>query len=125
LQQVVGTDTPVLLDWAVGLNFPCQRQMLHRNGIAEIPEYRILPDRIGAISTNLWQDHNGGGPLGWTGQLLRARTIPSYLDHDWDRDWGAIEQYTPIDPSTDAAQVDTTTVTRSGPWSPGSIITSY
>jgi len=125
LQQVVGSDTPVLLDWAVGLNFPCQRQMLHRNGIAEIPEYRILPDRIGAISTDLWQDHNGGGPLGWTDQLLRARTIPSYLHHDWDRDWGAIEQYTPIDPSTETVEPDTATVTRSGLWSPGPINTAY
>ncbi|MGW6695703.1 arabinosyltransferase domain-containing protein [Rhodococcus sp. NPDC054953] len=125
LQDVVGTQTPVLLDWAVGLNFPCQAQMLHRNGVAEVPEYRILPDRHGAIATGRWQDHAGGGPLGWTGMLLGARTIPSYLAHDWDRDWGSIEQFVPIDRAAGPARVDTATVTRSGTWTPGPIITAW
>ena len=125
LQEVVGSDTPVLLDWAVGLNFPCQAQMLHRDGVAQVPEYRILPDRHGAISTNLWQDHNGGGPLGWTGILLGARTIPSYLANDWDRDWGSIEQFVPLDRDAVPARVDTGTATRSGLWTPGPIITAY
>ncbi|GAA4479870.1 arabinosyltransferase domain-containing protein [Rhodococcus olei] len=125
LQEVVGTRTPVLLDWAVGLNFPCQAQMLHRNGVAQVPAYRILPDRHGAISTNLWQDHNGGGPLGWTGLLLGARTIPSYLAHDWDRDWGSIEQFVPIDRGAGPASIETDTAVRSGWWTPGPIITAY
>ena len=51
--------------------------------------------------------------------------MPTYLDHDWDRDWGAIEQYTPIDSATETAELDTTTVTRSGLWSPGPINTAY
>ncbi len=121
LQDALGHDTPVLLDWAVGLNFPCQHQMLHANGVAELPEYRISPDRPGAVVTGLWQDHYGGGPLGWTQLLLGARTIPSYLAHDWGRDWGSIEQFVPIDREAAPAQIHTATVTRSGLWTPGPI----
>ena len=71
--------------------------------------------------TSAWQDHYGGGPLGWIDLLLTAQTIPSYLDNDWARDWGSIEKYTPIDPSAVPAQVDEATVQRSGTWNPGSM----
>ena len=91
------------------------------NGVAEVPEYRISPDRPLAVVTGLWQDHYGGGPLGWTQLLLGARTIPSYLNHDWGRDWGSIEQFVPIDRTAGPAQIHTTTVTRSGWWTPGPI----
>ena len=121
LQEVVGRDTPVLLDWAVGLNFPCQHLMLHGNGVSEIPEYRISPDRPLAVVTGLWQDHYGGGPLGWTQLLLGARTIPSYLQNDWGRDWGSIEQFVPIDGAAEPAEIVTSTTTRSGLWTPGPI----
>lgn len=119
LQEVVGSDTPVLADWAVGLQFPCQQPFSHANGVAEVPGYRILPDRAGAISTNRWQDHYGGGPLGWTDQLLTAETIPSYLNHDWRRDWGQLEQFTPRVASAVPAELTTVTERRSGLWNPG------
>lgn len=127
LNDVVGSQAPVMLDWAVGLAFPCQRPFDHRVGIAEVPpEYRILPDHSGALVTSAWQDHYGGGPLGgWIDLLLTAQTIPSYLDNDWARDWGSIEKYTPIDPSAVPAQVDETTVQRSGTWNPGSMTMDF
>ncbi|MET8799812.1 arabinosyltransferase domain-containing protein [Nocardia sp. NPDC004568] len=121
LNTVVGSTDPVLLDWAVGLQFPCQRPFDHRVGIAEVPEYRILPDRIGAHDTNLWQNHDGGGPLGWTGLLRYARTLPTYLDQDWDRDWGQLQQFLPIDPDAVPARPRTTQEDHSGTWSPGPI----
>ncbi|WP_094270741.1 arabinosyltransferase domain-containing protein [Rhodococcus sp. OK302] len=121
LQDVVGSTDPVLMDWAVGLAFPCQRPVDHLYGVAEVPNWRILPDRIGAESTNAWEDHLGGGPLGWTSQLLAATTLPTYLNNDWDRDWGSLEQYTPLDPTAVPAQLDVTTETRSGTWTPGPI----
>ncbi|MFD1812072.1 arabinosyltransferase domain-containing protein [Rhodococcus gannanensis] len=121
LQEVVGSEAPVLLDWSVGLSFPCQRPFDHRYGIAEVPEFRILPDRVGADSTNAWQDAFGGGPLGWIDLLLVAQTMPSYLNDDWARDWGSLERYEPVDPSTTTADVDIETVTRSGLWSPAPI----
>ena len=123
LNDVVGREDPVLLDWEVGFNFPCQRPFDHRLGVAEIPQYRVLPDRSGAVITNAWQDHFGGGPLGWIDIVASARTIPSYLKDDWDRDWGSIEQYTPYDESAQAAQITADEVQRSGLWTPGPIKT--
>ncbi|MGC0364358.1 arabinosyltransferase C [Rhodococcus sp. 27YEA15] len=125
LQDVVGSQTPVMLDWAVGLQFPCQRPFDHRVGIAEIPEYRILPDHSGALVTSAWQDHFGGGPLGWIDLLLDARTLPSYLDNDWARDWGSIEKYSPRDPAAVPAQLDEAQVRRSGTWNPGPMTMSF
>ncbi|WP_371305291.1 arabinosyltransferase domain-containing protein [Rhodococcus zopfii] len=121
LNTVVGDQAPVLLDWSVGLAFPCQRPFDHRYGVAEVPDFRILPDRVGADATNGWQDHIGGGPLGWIPLLLNAQSMPTYLNHDWDRDWGSLERYTPIDPTATTADIQVVDVTRSGLWSPGPI----
>ncbi|MFF0816237.1 arabinosyltransferase domain-containing protein [Rhodococcus sp. NPDC003318] len=120
LNDYVGSEQPVLLDWAVGLQFPCQRPFDHRYGVAEVPGYRILPDRPLAVSsTDTWQAAENGGPLGWTEMLAESSTVPTYLRDDWGRDWGALERYTPYYPDATAATVDTTEVTRSGLWSPG------
>ena len=114
LNSLVGSTDPVLLDWAVGLAFPCQRPFDHRDGVAEVPEYRILPDRTGAESTNAWQDSIGGGPLGWTELLLGAETLPSYLADDYARDWGSIERYMPLDPDAATADIAVEQQSRSG-----------
>nr|WP_072736976.1 arabinosyltransferase domain-containing protein [Rhodococcus triatomae] len=125
LNDLLGSSTPVMIDWSVGLQFPCQRPFDHRLGVAEVPEYRILPDRPAAIMTTLWQDHFGGGPLGWIDLLQSGRTIPTYLRDDWDRDWGGLEQYERLAPDAAPAQLDTETVRRSGMWTPAPIITAY
>ncbi len=114
LNSVVGSQDPVLLDWHVGLAFPCQRPFDHKDGVAEIPRWRILPDRVGSDASNAWQDDIGGGPLGWTGLLLKSQTVPSYLDHDWTRDWGSLEKFTPYPPSTAPATIDITVQTTNG-----------
>ncbi|MDG3010428.1 arabinosyltransferase [Rhodococcus sp. D2-41] len=122
LQQLVGSTDPVLLDWAVGLAFPCQRPFDHLDGVAEIPKFRILPDRgLAVSSTNTWQDAQGGGPLGWAELLLQAQTVPSYLKGDYGRDWGSLESYTPLVPGTSQAQLQLGTATRWGMWTPGPI----
>lgn len=114
LNTVVGHDAPVLEDWHVGLAFPCQRPFNHHDGVAEVPDWRILPDRVGQDASNAWQDDIGGGPLGWTGLLLKSETLPSYLNHDWGRDWGALEQFTPYVPDAKPAELSVTVQTRSG-----------
>ncbi|MBH0779013.1 arabinosyltransferase domain-containing protein [Nocardia bovistercoris] len=116
LDSVVGSSDPVLLDWHVGLAFPCQRPFDHHDGVAEAPRWRILPDRVGSDAANAWQDDIGGGPLGWTGLLSEAQTVPSYLDEDWGRDWGALERFTPYEPSAAPATIDVSVVNRGG-WS--------
>ncbi|NNH72130.1 arabinosyltransferase [Nocardia uniformis] len=124
LLDEVGCEVPVLLDWAVGLQFPCQRPFDHRSGIAEVPEYRILPDRGGALITNRWQNHDSGGPLGWTSMLLRPETVATYLKDDWDNDWGELQRFTRRDDSAVTAKPVITSETHSGMWSPGPINTA-
>lgn len=118
LQQVVGSTDPVLLDWLVGLAFPCQRPFGHQNGVIEAPKWRILPDRFGAEANSPVMDNNGGGPLGVTELLDRATTVSTYLKDDWFRDWGALQQLTPYYPDATPARLDLGSATRSGLWSP-------
>jgi arabinosyltransferase C len=92
LEDVVGSSDPVLLDWMVGLAFPCQRPFDHDNGVIEVPKWRILPDRFSAEIHSSVMDTDGGGPLGITELLARATTVPSYLKNDWFRDWGSLQR---------------------------------
>jgi arabinosyltransferase C len=119
LQEVVGSTDPVLLDWLVGLAFPCQRPFGHVNGVTEVPKWRILPDRFGAEANSPVMDYLGGGPLGITELLVRATPVPTYLRDDWFRDWGALQKLTPWYPNAEPARIDLGTATRSGLWSPG------
>jgi arabinosyltransferase B len=121
LQEYVGSSQPVLLDWAVGLAFPCQQPMLHVNGVTEIPKFRITPDYSAKkMDTDTWEDGTNGGLLGITDLLLRAHVMSTYLSRDWGRDWGSLRKF---DTVADAhpAQLDLGTATRSGLWSPGQI----
>ncbi len=118
LQEVVGSDEPVLLDWLVGLAFPCQRPFAHRYGVIEVPKWRILPDRFGAEANSPVMDNLGGGPLGITELLTRATTVPTYLDHDWSRDWGSLQRLTRYYPDATPARLELGSATRSGLWSP-------
>lgn len=121
LQEYIGSRQPVLLDWAVGLAFPCQQPMLHVNGVTEIPKFRITPDyNAKKQDTDTWQDGVNGGLLGITDLLLRAHVMSTYLSRDWGRDWGSLRKFETI---ADArpAQLDLGTATRTGWWSPGQI----
>jgi arabinosyltransferase A len=93
-QQLIGSQTPVLLDIAVAANFPCQRPFSEHLGVAELPDYRILPNfKQTVVSSNMWQATEKGGPFLFVQALLRNATVPSYLRNDWYRDWGSIERY--------------------------------
>jgi arabinosyltransferase C len=118
LQDVVGSQDPVLLDWLVGMAFPCQRPFGHEYGVIEVPKWRILPDRFGAEANSPVMDNLGGGPLGITELLLRPTTLPTYLKDDWFRDWGTLQQLTPYYPNAQPARLDLGSATRSGLWSP-------
>jgi arabinosyltransferase C len=118
LQDVVGSQDPVLLDWLVGMAFPCQRPFGHQYGVIEVPKWRILPDRFGAEANSPVMDNVGGGPLGITELLLRSTTLPTYLKNDWFRDWGALQQLTPYYRNARPARLELGSATRSGLWSP-------
>ena len=94
----------MLLDWVVGMAFPCQRPFGHALGVAEVPKWRILPDRLSADANSPVMDTIGGGPLGISELLFQAVTVPSYLRDDWFRDWGALQRLTPLSPNATAAE---------------------
>ncbi len=123
LNTMVGDKDPVLADWHVGLAFPCQRPFDHRDGVAELPIWRILPDKLNAQVSETWQGDTGGGPLGWTGMLTRSATIPAYLAEDWTRDWGELQRLTRY-VAAPPADIDVHTETRWGWTTPGPIRTS-
>ena len=121
VQEDLGSTQPVLLDWMVGLVFPCQHPMLHANGVTEVPNYRISPDYPAKLQNpDTWQEGQNGGLLGITDLLLRAHVMSTYLSDDWGRDWGSLRKLDPIDESR-TATIDLGTSTRSGLWSPGPI----
>ena len=107
LQHLIGSHTPVLMDIATAANFPCQRPFAEHLGVAELPQYRILPEhKQTAASSNGWEARDTGGPFLITQALLRTSTISTYLRGDWYRDWGSVEQYyrlVPADQAPDAA----------------------
>lgn len=107
LQQLLGSHTPVLMDLATAANFPCQRPFAEHLGVAELPQYRILPDhKQTAASSNGWQAGEAGGPFLFTQAMLYTSTVSTYLRGDWYRDWGSVEQYhrfVPADQAPDAA----------------------
>ncbi|TXI60533.1 arabinosyltransferase domain-containing protein [Mycolicibacterium mageritense] len=121
LQEYLGSTQPILLDWMVGLVFPCQHPMLHANGVMEVPRYRISPDYPAKLQNpDTWQEGRNGGLLGISDVLLRAHVMATYLSHDWGRDWGSLRRF---DTVVDAEPADITlgTATRSGLWSPGHV----
>lgn len=121
VQEYVGSTEPVLLDWAVGLAFPCQRPMLHANGVTEVPKFRISPDYSAKLqSTDTWQDGLNGGLLGITDLLLRASVMSTYLSNDWGQDWGSLRRFDTI-VDAQPAEIDLGTETHSGLYSPGSM----
>ncbi|MGE2837222.1 arabinosyltransferase domain-containing protein [Mycobacterium sp. SMC-4] len=119
--EYLGSETPVLMDIATAANFPCQRPFSQHLGVAELPEYRILPNfKQMVASSNQWQSAEDGGPFLFIQALLRTATIPTYLRDDWYRDWGSIERYlrvVPEDRAPDAAIEEGTT--RVFGWSRG------
>jgi arabinosyltransferase B len=121
LQEYVGSSQPVLMDWAVGLAFPCQQPMLHANGVTEIPKFRITPDyNAKKMDTDTWEDGTNGGLLGITDVLLRAHVMATYLSRDWGRDWGSLRKFDTI-VDAQPAQLELSTATHFGWWSPGQI----
>ncbi len=103
LQQLFGSQTPVLMDIATAADFPCQRPFSEHLGVAELPEYRILPEhKQTAASSNGWQAGEKGGPFLFTQAMLYTSTVSTYLRGDWYRDWGSVERYYRLVPADQA-----------------------
>jgi hypothetical protein len=90
-----------------------------RNGIAEIPQYRLLADERLANYSKTWSSRDAGGPIGWLHLLATEREVPSYLKENWETDWGKLMVFRPRVPDAEAPTLRTGTEVRSGWWSPG------
>jgi arabinosyltransferase B len=121
LQDYLGSTQPILLDWMVGLVFPCQHPMLHADGVTEVPNYRISPDYPAKLQNpDTWQEGRNGGLLGISDLLLRAHVMATYLSHDWGRDWGSLRKLDTVE-DAQPARIDLGTRFRTGWWNPSPI----
>lgn len=119
LNDLVGSKDPTLLDWEVALAFPCQRPATVRNGILEVPQWRVTPDADGErVNSRRWMAGDYGGPLGITENVLATTVLPSYLRNSWAKDWGSLQRLTPLVPQV-PAHLDITEDTHTGLWTPG------
>ncbi|WP_343298921.1 arabinosyltransferase domain-containing protein, partial [Tsukamurella sp. 8J] len=109
LQQLVGSKDPVLIDWTSGLAYPCQRPFDHRDGVAEVPKWRIMPDQNLSPVTTDWEGNVGGGPVGWVELLMDETKVPAYLRGDLGQDFGELERLVPYDSTTRPADITTGT----------------
>ncbi len=121
MQQLLGSEQPVFMDWPVPLITTCQHLPDYLDGVAEVPGYRIRAESGLAVVATNWQGAQGGGPLGRIRLLQRGVTVPTYLDEDWKQQWGDLVRYDPRVPDAAPAELDTGTATRSGMWTPGPI----
>lgn len=107
LEEVVGRTDPVFIDWLPGLVFPCQRPMAVRDGVLELPDWRILPDAEAVrVNSQTWMSGLSGGPLGITDALLTSTLVPSYLRNNWGRDWGSLQRFSPLVPDARPAELE-------------------
>ncbi len=119
MTDLVAPTPPVFLDWPVGFVHPCVRPFEIRNGIAEVPRYRLLPDELLADYSKNWSSRDAGGPIGWLQILATEQEVPTYLKENWDTDWGKLMVIQPRVRDAEAPVLRTGTEVRSGWWSPG------
>ncbi len=123
LGEVLHPDTPGLLDWSVAFQYPCQRTFNHYAGVAEIPEFRIMPDAPGKKKLSAFMDFLGGGSLATAEAVNYSYEIPGYMNHDWQRDWGSVAKYerrtNSVGEAPKVAEINHEDITRTGWWSPG------
>ncbi|MFT4043534.1 MAG: arabinosyltransferase domain-containing protein [Gordonia sp. (in: high G+C Gram-positive bacteria)] len=122
LQKVVGATAPVLVDFTVGAQFPCQHPMAAADGINQIPQWRILPEpSIANAQSKTWMATVNGGLLTTADALTSPDTVATYLRNDWYRDWGSLQRLTPLVPDSSVAVVSAGRVSRWGASRPGAM----
>ncbi|MGB3708650.1 arabinosyltransferase domain-containing protein [Gordonia sp. (in: high G+C Gram-positive bacteria)] len=124
LQQVVGSQTPVLLDLSVGSQFPCQQPITANHGVYNVPQWRITPDRATTFSkSKAWQSARAGGILAVAESTTNASAVATYLENDWYRDWGNLLKLTPLTPGAATVTLTTSTTRQFGWTNPSTIVT--
>ncbi len=101
MTTVAGNGSPMYLEWPVQFASPCLRPFDVRDGIAEVPRFRLVADasqlRVGGVT---WSSPTAGSPLGWIDVLARQVDVPSYLRGETSLDWGRLDRLEPYEPDT-------------------------
>lgn len=114
-------DAPTFVEWPAALIHPHLQIPSLRNGIAEMPRFRVQAGADLATAGQGWSSPDGGGPFGWLNVVASMRELPTYLRNDIHRDWGklhAVDPYVP-DALPPEAAMDVRTEQHWGWWSPG------
>ena len=119
MTDLVAPTPPVFLDWPVGFVHPCVRPFAIRNGIAEVPLYRLMPNEMLANYSKGWSSWEAGGPIGWLQIVATEQEVTTYLKENWDTDWGKLMVIQSRMPGVEAPILQTGTAVRNGWWSPG------
>jgi hypothetical protein len=76
--DVVDPDSPALVDWPVAFVFPCQELSVQRDGVTDVPRWRIspaAPDDAGDIVVSITL----GGPYAPARTLVTQQQVPVYV----------------------------------------------
>ncbi|MCP2235169.1 arabinosyltransferase domain-containing protein [Prauserella halophila] len=115
LTERVG-DAPVYIDWPASFVYPCLNPMTIRNGIYEMPEYRIVAEPL-AHESNI-ASSQGGGPIGNLEEVADDPEVPSYVRGNPSQAWGSLYEVRPYLQGTEPT-VETGERTMWGWQSPG------
>ncbi|HEX7661136.1 MAG TPA: arabinosyltransferase domain-containing protein [Pseudonocardiaceae bacterium] len=111
-------DQPVFMEWPVALVDGCLQPYNTRNGISQMPTYRIAGGTdIRDVGTT-WSAPDAGGPFGWLNVVATVQTLPTYLQGDINRDWGTLYKINPY-VAASAPTMKVTQVTHWGMYTPG------
>nr|WP_242516674.1 arabinosyltransferase domain-containing protein [Corynebacterium mendelii] len=123
MNEFIPDNEPAMIDWTTALQFPCQRPFYHYGGVTEVPQWRISPDHEAKTTHSQWQGYDGGGIMAVSQAVSSSIELPTYLNHDWHRDWGSLERYFVRTNGRGEIPKEATIthekVTRAGWWNPG------
>ncbi|RBY80044.1 arabinosyltransferase [Blastococcus sp. TF02-09] len=76
--DVVDPGSPALVDWPVAFVFPCQELAVQRNGLTDVPDWRISPAAPGTAGDIVVQVPLGG-PYAPARSLVDQEHVPVYV----------------------------------------------
>ncbi len=116
-------DSPTYVEWTAAFVHPCLQPSRIRNGIAEMPEFRVAAGGEQRGMGQGWSSPEAGGAFGWMNVTATMREMPTYMQGNIHRDWGSLYTVDPYAP--DALPAETALVQHRemhwGRWSPGPI----
>ncbi|MEV4645832.1 arabinosyltransferase domain-containing protein [Saccharopolyspora sp. NPDC049357] len=120
MTNLIGSQ-PTFVEWPAALVHPCLQPAKIRNGVFEMPRFRIAGGGIMRDMGQSWSAPGGGGPFGWLNVGASVRQLPAYLQGSPNRDWGTIYVVDPYNPDTVGAEaaMQVRSETHWGDWSPG------